>query len=128
MKPTIKTTPKPTACTYARVSLDQQTDNFSLPSQRRAMLKLAEEKGYHVPPEFEFVDGGCLGGEMDRPEFVRMRAAVRSGLVKAVICYDPDRLVRGPTRFRWSSKRNARSTTSLWNLSPCPPTVPPKVE
>ncbi len=59
------------------------------------MMKLAAEKGYHVPPEFEFVDGGCLGGEMDRPQFCRMRELVRSQQVKAVIAYDLDRLVRG---------------------------------
>ena len=59
------------------------------------MMKLAAEKGYQVPPEFEFVDGGCLGGEMDRPEFCRMRELVRGQQVKAVICYDTDRLVRG---------------------------------
>jgi site-specific DNA recombinase len=86
---------KTIAATYARVSLPGQTDNFSLPSQRRAMLKLAAEKGYRVPKEFEFVDGGCLGGEMDRPEFCRMRELVRGQQVKAVICYDTDRLVRG---------------------------------
>jgi hypothetical protein len=34
------------AASYARASLDQQKDNFSLPSQRRAMLKLASEQGY----------------------------------------------------------------------------------
>ena len=89
------THPKPIAATYARVSLPGQTDNFSLPSQRRAMLKLAAEKGYRVPKEFEFVDGGCLGGEMDRPEFCRMRELVRGQQVKAIICYDTDRLVRG---------------------------------
>jgi site-specific DNA recombinase len=86
---------KDTAATYARVSLDKQKDNFSLPSQRRAMLKLAQEKGYRVPAEYEFIDDGFLSGEMDRPAFTRMREAVRSGLVKAVICYDLDRLVRG---------------------------------
>jgi site-specific DNA recombinase len=90
-----KNTSKLIAATYSRVSLDKQKENFSLASQRRAMLKLAAEKGYHVPAEFEFVDDGYLGGEMDRPAFTRMREAVRSGLVKAVICYDLDRLVRG---------------------------------
>jgi site-specific DNA recombinase len=85
---------KQIAATYARVSLDKQKDNFSLPSQRRAMLKLAQEKGYRVPSEYEFVDDGYLGGEMDRPAFTRMREAVRGGLVKAVICYDLDRLMR----------------------------------
>lgn len=88
---------KPTqvAATYARVSLDRQVDNFSLPSQRESMLKLAREKGYHVPHELEFVDEGLLGGEADRPGFVALREAVRGGLVKAVICHDLDRLVRG---------------------------------
>jgi hypothetical protein len=36
-------TPIKTAAIYSRVSLEQQADNFSLPSQRRAMLKLAAE-------------------------------------------------------------------------------------
>jgi site-specific DNA recombinase len=90
MKPT-----KPIAATYGRVSLPGQVDNFSLSSQRRAMLALAAEKGYRVPREFEFVDEGCLGGEMDRPAFMRLREAVRAGLVKAVLCYDLDRFVRG---------------------------------
>ena len=66
----------PLAATYARVSLDKQVDNFSLPSQRDAMLKLAREKGYQVPPEFQFVDAGLSGGEADRPAFVALREAI----------------------------------------------------
>ena len=86
---------KPIAATYRRVSLDLQKDNFSLASQRHAMLKLAAERGYRVPSELEVADDGYLGGEMDRPAFTRLREAVRAGLVKAVICYELDRLVRG---------------------------------
>jgi site-specific DNA recombinase len=85
---------KPTAAVYSRVSLEQQADNFSLASQRRAMLKLAAEKGFTVPKEFEFSDPGGLGGEIDRPGLTALRAAARSGAVKAVIVYDPDRLSR----------------------------------
>jgi site-specific DNA recombinase len=85
---------KPTAATYSRVSLPGQADNFSLPSQRRAMLKLASEKGYMVPPELQFTDEGGLGGEIDRPGLTSLRAAVRSGAIQAVIVYDPDRLSR----------------------------------
>jgi site-specific DNA recombinase len=85
---------KPIAATYARVSLDKQADNFSLPSQRRAMLAYAREKGYETSKEFEFLDPGGLGGEIDRPGLVALRAAVRSGAIQAVIVYDPDRLSR----------------------------------
>jgi site-specific DNA recombinase len=86
---------KPQAATYARVSLPGQKENFSLPSQRDSMLKLAREKGYDVPPDLQFVDEGLLGGEADRPAFVKLRETIRSGRIKAVFCHDLDRLIRG---------------------------------
>jgi site-specific DNA recombinase len=82
------------AATYRRVSLDEQTSNYSLPSQDRAMAKLAKEKGYTTKPELDFLDDGYLGGEFDRPALTRLRAAVRAGLVDTVIVYDVDRLAR----------------------------------
>jgi len=82
------------AAIYSRVSLPGQTDNYSLDSQRRAMLKLAKERGFAVPAEFQITDPGMLGGELDRPGLTRIRDLARAGAISAVIVLDQDRWTR----------------------------------
>jgi site-specific DNA recombinase len=85
---------RPLAAIYARVSLEEQGANYSLASQQRGCEKLAIEKGYRISKDATFIDQGGLGGELDRAGLTRLREAVRSGLIQAVICFDPDRLSR----------------------------------
>jgi site-specific DNA recombinase len=84
------------AAIYARVSLDEQVEQYSLPSQLRAMREFAQQKNYATPDNYEFVDDGYLGGDLDRPELERLRGLVRTRHVDVVIAYDQDRLSRMP--------------------------------
>jgi site-specific DNA recombinase len=77
---------------YARVSLEEQAEQFGLPSQIRAMHELASAKGYGKPEEL--IDDGYLGADLDRPALTRLRSLVRSGQIDVAIAHDPDRLSR----------------------------------
>jgi DNA invertase Pin-like site-specific DNA recombinase len=105
------------AATYARRSLDLG-DSFSIASQDRAMLKLAAEKGCRVPEEFRFVDDGGLGGEADRPAFVRLREAIRAGLVQVVIAHDLDRFVRDLALQLLVRRKLTAPESSLFSVPP----------
>lgn len=76
---------------YARVSLEEQAEQFGLASQLRALREYAKAKGYTVAEEF--VDD-YSGGDMDRPAISRIRAIVRARSIDVVIVHDPDRLSR----------------------------------
>ena len=84
------------AAIYARVSLEDQAEQFGLPSQLRAMRDFAAQKHYTTPDDYAFVDDGYSGLDLDRPELERLRALIRSRRVNVVITYDQDRLSRKP--------------------------------
>jgi site-specific DNA recombinase len=84
---------KPLAAIYCRISHEDQSE-FSLPSQQAACEKLAGTKGFRTAAEYTFIDNGGLSTELDRPGLEALRAAVRSGVVGAVIIHDLDRLAR----------------------------------
>jgi site-specific DNA recombinase len=81
------------AAIYARVSTDDQAQGYSLPTQRQACVALAQEHGYHIPPEHVFSDD-VTGAAMNRPGLLAVRALVKTRQVQAVIVYDLDRLSR----------------------------------
>ncbi len=83
-----------TAALYARVSTKGQADNYSLPSQLRAMREYAIEKGYRILPRFEYIEIGHLGDTLDRPELTKLRRAVLRGEVEVIVCYEVDRFTR----------------------------------
>ena len=103
---------KPLAGIYARVSLEEQAQNFSLPSQQRECRRLAAEKGYRVTEATVFVDDG-LGGELDRVALTRLREAARAGLIQAVCCHDPDRLSRKLSHLLLLTEEFERSNVPL---------------
>jgi len=80
------------AAIYARVSTEDQTRNYSLPSQIEAMRKFATEHGFDVVREF--VDEGISGAILNRPALDELREHIRQKIVDAVVVYDPDRLSR----------------------------------
>ncbi len=86
--------PQPLAAIYARVSLEEQASNYSLPSQVRDCKKLAAEKGFATSDNTTFIDRGGLGGELDRVALTRLRDAAHMGIIAAIIVNDPDRLSR----------------------------------
>lgn len=75
---------------YVRVSTeDQEKHGYSIDDQIRQCRKKAETKDVK-----EYVDGGYSGEFLDRPQLAQLRRDVKEGLIKKVICYDPDRLSR----------------------------------
>ena len=86
-------TMKPAAAVYSRISIEDQS-KYSLPSQQKACRELAAKRSFSTPAAYQFVDDGGLSTVLDRPALTALRAAVRSGVIKAVFVYDLDRLSR----------------------------------
>src|SRR4051812_45736964 len=55
------------AALYARVSSDQQEKEQTIASQVDALQRAAQERGYHLAPEFVFSRRGFSGGRVDPP-------------------------------------------------------------
>ena len=79
------------AIIYARVSTDEQGDNFSLPSQINACRTYATERGMQVVAELQDVQSGAV---LERPGLARARELARQRQIDAVIVYSLDRLSR----------------------------------
>jgi site-specific DNA recombinase len=77
---------------YARVSLEEQAEQFGLASQLRGMREYAASKGYAGAEELS--DEGYGGADIDRPALTRIRELARARQIDVVIAYDPDRLSR----------------------------------
>jgi site-specific DNA recombinase len=82
------------AAIYARVSSAQQKQERTIASQTAALIKFAEENGYHVPREWIFEDEGFSGASLQRPGLERVRDLAAEGQLEAVLVYSPDRLSR----------------------------------
>lgn len=75
---------------YVRVSTeDQAKHGYSLQAQISECRKKAESNEVK-----EYIDDGVSGELLDRPGLSRLREDIRSGIIKKVICLDPDRLSR----------------------------------
>jgi len=75
---------------YARVSTEEQArSGFSLDSQVREGKKKAGTDNVKL-----YIDDGYSGEFLERPALTQLRRDVREGLIKKIICYDPDRLAR----------------------------------
>lgn len=79
---------------YARVSTEEQAEKFGLGSQLTELREFVRRKGYVLRKDFEFLDEGYSGGDLDRPALSRLRDAARKGEIELVLVYDPDRLAR----------------------------------
>ena len=89
------------AVLYLRVSTEEQADTdynaegYSLPAQREACLRLADQLGATVTAEDEYVDRGESAKSAKRPELQRMLKRLREqGDVDYVIVHKVDRLAR----------------------------------
>lgn len=79
-----------TVAIYARVSTEEQAKNgFSLRDQVR---RCRDTSG--TEEVIEYVDDGVSGEFLNRPALNRLRRDIKSGIIKMVICLDPDRLSR----------------------------------
>lgn len=77
---------------YARVSTDNQLENYSIEEQTSRLQSYCAAKGWtllHI-----YIDGGYSGGTTDRPALQEMLRAIRENHVDAVLVYKLDRLSR----------------------------------
>lgn len=77
---------------YARVSTDNQLDNYSIPEQVQRIEAYCAAKGWVLLKTY--TDGGYSGGTTDRPALRQMLSALRENQVDAVVVYKLDRLSR----------------------------------
>lgn len=75
---------------YARVSTEEQAQKgYSLQDQVRECKKKAGSG-----PFIEYIDKGISGELLERPALSRLRQDLADGMIKKVVCLDPDRLSR----------------------------------
>lgn len=80
------------AVAYFRMSSDQQ--EASIPDQRKAVEKYAEQHGYKIIREY--ADEGIAGWRNDRELFQRLIDDLPKGDFRAVLCWDQNRFSRFP--------------------------------
>jgi DNA invertase Pin-like site-specific DNA recombinase len=86
------------AAIYARISADQDGRGLGVKRQVEDCRKLAASRGWVVRGEYVDNDVSAYSGKR-RPEYQRMVADLRDGLVDAVIVYNLDRLTRRPVEL-----------------------------
>lgn len=77
---------------YARVSTENQLENYSIEEQSERLKAYCAAKGWSLRKLY--VDGGYSGGNTNRPALQQMLSAIRKGGVDAVVVYKLDRLSR----------------------------------
>lgn len=77
---------------YARVSTENQLENYSIEEQTDRLKAYCAAKGWSLRKLY--VDGGFSGGNTNRPALQQMLTAIRQGGVDAVVVYKLDRLSR----------------------------------
>lgn len=77
---------------YARVSTENQLENYSIDEQVERIKAYCSAKGWNLL--HTYVDGGYSGGNTDRPALQEMLEAVRRKEADAVVVYKLDRLSR----------------------------------
>lgn len=77
---------------YARVSTENQLENYSIEEQTARLESYCAAKGWVLL--HTYVDGGYSGGNTDRPALQQMLAQLRETPVDAVVVYKLDRLSR----------------------------------
>lgn len=79
-------------CGYARVSTDNQLENYSIEEQTARIEAYCAAKGWTLL--HTYIDGGFSGGNTDRPALKQMLEAIRENEIDAVVVYKLDRLSR----------------------------------
>ncbi len=83
---------RPRAGLYLRVSTTRQVDGNSLTTQRAQLRRHAVLQGYDVADIY--VDAGCSGKDMKRPQLQRMLTDARAGNLDLVLVTRIDRISR----------------------------------
>ena len=79
-------------CGYARVSTENQLENYSIDEQVDRIKAFCKAKGWSLLKIY--VDGGYSGGNTDRPALQQMLQLIHKTQVDAVVVYKLDRLSR----------------------------------
>lgn len=74
---------------YIRVSTEEQLKGYSIDGQINDCLQLAGTQDV-----YKYIDDGYTGEILNRPSLIKLLKDVEKGVIKKVICYDPDRLSR----------------------------------
>lgn len=77
---------------YARVSTEEQADNFSIPAQLDLLRSYCRSMGYEIYDEY--VDAGHSGTTPDRPDLTRLIEDARTGKFQVILVYRIDRFFR----------------------------------
>ena len=68
---------------YARVSTEQQIDNYSIPLQRERLEAFCTSKGWtHTQ---EYIDAGYSGSNLNRPALQQLQKDIEHQKINAVI-------------------------------------------
>ncbi|MGO4360813.1 recombinase family protein [Terrabacter sp. RAF57] len=86
------------AAIYARISSDPTGQGLGVERQETECRALAERNGWEVVGAFVDNDISAYSGK-PRPQYEAMLGAVRSGRVKAIVAWHPDRLHRRTTEL-----------------------------
>jgi site-specific DNA recombinase len=92
------------AAIYARVSTEEQAQNFSIENQLDNLRRYCRQRGYSVTGEY--VDPGWSGTIIERPALTKLLDDARAGLIDTVVVYKLDRLFR--------SNRHMYNTLAEW--------------
>lgn len=79
-------------CGYARVSTENQLENYSIDEQTARLEAYCAAKGWALLKTY--IDGGYSGGNTNRPALQQLLKAVRESKIDAVVVYKLDRLSR----------------------------------
>ena len=77
---------------YARVSTEQQIENYSIPLQKERMEAFCISKGWNDIKEY--IDAGYSGSNLNRPALEQLKKDIKNKKVNIVIVYRLDRLSR----------------------------------
>ncbi len=82
------------AAVYARVSTRHQEQEATIESQLAQVLSYAQQNGFEIPAEHQFIDQAVSGQRLARPGLDRLRDAAAARAFDALLCLSPDRLAR----------------------------------
>jgi site-specific DNA recombinase len=114
-----------TVVAYARVSTDRQAEKQTIAQQIERLQTYARHQGWQLDAEKLYADDGYSGARLDRPALDRLRDAVGSGAVDAVLITSPDRLARRYAYQVWLLEEFERAGVQVIFLER-PPTGDPQ--
>lgn len=87
---------------YCRISLDRNKNELGVEAQEEYCRNLAERLGWTVVRVYVENDRTAYGHDgltPVRPEFAKLMAALRGGLIDGIVTYQQDRLLREPSEL-----------------------------